>query len=64
MLPHPWFNPLYRRILTCAFCALWCAVEFWKAPGSIWAILAAGFTAWTLFDFFLARNYPVKPREN
>ena len=25
------------------------------------AMLAAGFTAWTLWDFFFARNYPVKP---
>ena len=49
MLPHPWFNPLYRRLLTTVFCAVWLAIELWKAPSSIWTILAAGFTAWTVF---------------
>jgi len=61
MLPHPWFNAPHRRVLTCAFCAIWFAVELWKSPGSVWTVVAGGVTAWTLWDFFLAGHYPVTP---
>ena len=62
MQPHPWFNPLYRRVLTACVCVIWLAVEAYSDPGSIWSLLAMGVTAWAVWDFFLAGHYPVEQK--
>jgi hypothetical protein len=63
MAPHPWFEPLYRRVLTTLVCALWLAFEAWVAPGSIWFLLAIGATAYAVWDFFLSGHYRGAPDE-
>ena len=60
MQPHPWFNPLYRRILTAAFCILWLGFEAHNDPGSMWTLIFTGISAWAIWDFFLAGRYPVE----
>lgn len=59
MKPHPWFNPLYRRILTMLFCLIWLGIEAYSDPGGLWTLMALAVTAWGVWDFFLAGHYPV-----
>lgn len=48
---HPFFRPLWRRILTVALPAAWAVVE-WSNGATGWAIIflaAAGYAGWQLF---------------
>jgi hypothetical protein len=54
--PHPWFEPLYRRVLTTAFCVSWLIFELFQGD-SFWLILVAAATGFALWDFFLSGNY-------
>lgn len=51
---HPFFQPLWRRIVTVVAPAAWAVVEFYnESPG--WAVIflgAAGYAAWQLFYVF------------
>jgi len=55
--PHPWLEPLYRRVLVTAFCVGWLLIEFRLEPGGLWFWLAAAATAYAVWDFFLSGNY-------
>ncbi len=57
MKPHPWLQPLHRRVLVTLFCAGWMAWEGYYDMGSIWFLLMLGITAWAIWDFFLSGNY-------
>ena len=61
MRPHPWFQPLYRRVLVMLFCAGWTAWEGYYDASSMWFLLMLGVTAWAAWDFFLSGNYTPKP---
>lgn len=54
--PHPWFMPLYRRILTMAFCVAWLIFEL-VGEQSFWLILAGAVNGYALWEFFLGPNY-------
>ena len=58
MKPHPWLQPLYRRVLVTLFCVAWAIWEGIYDAGSIWFLLMLGVTAWAVWDFFLSGNYP------
>ncbi len=56
---HPFFKPLWRRIAIVAVCAAWSVFEFvTNAP--FWGTIAAGFTAYGIWQFFYLYN-PVEP---
>ncbi|MEM9439515.1 MAG: hypothetical protein AAGA73_03630 [Pseudomonadota bacterium] len=55
--PHPWLQPIGRRVGVTVFCALWLAFEVWSQAGSMWFWLAAAALAWAIWDFFLSGNY-------
>lgn len=57
-MSHPWFNPLYRRVLTLAVCLGWLIFEFF-AGEMVWLILAAGASGYAVWDFFLSGRYPM-----
>lgn len=57
---HPWFNPLWRRVAVTLFCVGWTAFEAWNDPAGIWPWLFGAITIWAVWDFFLAKKYPVK----
>lgn len=57
MSAHPWFQPLYRRVLTTLVCALWLVLEAVFAPGGLWFWLALAACAYALWDFFLSGHY-------
>ena len=54
--PHPWFVPLYRRILTMAFCVAWLLFEL-IGEQSFWLVIAAAVNAYALWEFFLGPAY-------
>ena len=46
------FRPLWRRVLTVAFCLVWAVVEFVNgAP--FWGVLFSGMGVYALHQFFL-----------
>jgi hypothetical protein len=48
---HPWFRPLWVRILVVAACAGWAIVEF--VTGSpFWAVIFLGLGAYAGYGFF------------
>ena len=51
---HPWFRPLYRRVLTVAFCVAWLAYESWEQPGSPWFWIVFAFTAYAAMTLLIA----------
>jgi hypothetical protein len=63
-LEHPFFAPLWRRIVTTAVCVVWAGVEL--AAGSIWfALIAAALAAlciWRFFFGFVPRESSERPR--
>lgn len=58
--PHPWLNPLHRRVLVLAVCLLWLGVETYFG-GGFWQLLAVLVTAYAVWDFFLRGAYPIDP---
>lgn len=51
-LRHPFFLPLWRRIITVVFTGGWALVELSGSnPG--WAILFAAITAFAAYEFFI-----------
>ncbi len=57
-MSHPWFNPLYRRVLTLAFCVGWLIFELFVGV-SVWLVLVGTACAFAVWDFFLSGNYPM-----
>lgn len=55
-MAHPWLEPLHRRILTLAVCVGWLIFELFQQE-SLWLLLAASFTGYAVWDFFLSGNY-------
>ncbi|MFZ5962864.1 hypothetical protein ACOXXX_07915 [Thalassococcus sp. BH17M4-6] len=50
-LRHPFFNPLWRRVLTVAVCAGWALVEF-SQGNTGWAAVFGGLGLWAGIVFF------------
>jgi hypothetical protein len=63
MKPHPWLQPLYRRVLVTLFCFAWTVWEGVYDASSIWFLLMLGISAWAVWDFFLSGNYAPKAEE-
>lgn len=62
-LRHPFFLPLYRRVLTTAVCVFWLLMELiWGGP--FWAMLFGALTAYCVWQFFVVfdpANFQDKP---
>lgn len=53
---HPFFRPMYRRILTTGFCAAWALMELLNgAP--FWAILFGALAAYCGYYFFVVAEF-------
>ncbi len=55
--PHPWFQPIARRIGIVIICFLWLGIEIWAAPGSLWSLVAACVCGWAVWDLLLSGKY-------
>ena len=51
-LRHPFFLPLWRRVVTVAFCAIWALVEL-VTGGVFWAMLFGASAIWCAYEFFI-----------
>ncbi len=59
---HPFFRPLWRRVLLVLFCALWAAFELATgSPG--WALMAGFMAAYGAWIFLIAYRLPELPEE-
>lgn len=47
---HPFFRPLYRRVLVTLFCAAWAAWEFYNGE-RLWAYITMGLAAYSAWVF-------------
>ncbi|MBB3951760.1 hypothetical protein [Aureimonas jatrophae] len=59
---HPFFRPLWRRVLLVAFCAGWALVELLVVGDSTWAIMigiVAAYAAWTFLITY--QTAPAEP---
>lgn len=61
-LRHEFFNPLWRRIATTAFCGLWAIWEYSNAE-MFWASLFFGIAVACFYTFFLSWEHVGKPKE-
>lgn len=48
---HPFFRPLWRRVVVVAVCVAWAAVEFVTGT-PFWGVVALGFAAYGAWQFF------------
>jgi len=49
---HPWFRPLWTRVLICALVWVWTVTEFARgAP--FWGILFGAAGAWLVYQYFI-----------
>jgi hypothetical protein len=47
---HPFFRPLYRRVLVTLFCAAWTAFELYSGE-QLWSYIWMGLTAYSAWVF-------------
>lgn len=50
---HPFYKPLWRRVVIVIVIALWLAFEIFKGSGGLWLALAAGALAYAVYTFFI-----------
>ena len=56
MLNHPWFRPLWRRLLISGLCTAWAVAEaaFGSSP---WDWIAFALAAYAIWGFFVTDTY-------
>lgn len=54
---HPFYRPLWRRVLLVIFVAAWFAYEMTLGGDPMWQVLAGGMLAYAVW-FFLVRYRP------
>lgn len=62
--PHPWFKPLWRRLLVLGVCLVWLTVEaVFNRDSPFWLGIAAVVTVYAVWDFFLRGGYRDGPED-
>jgi hypothetical protein len=56
---HPFFQPLWRRIVIVAAVAAWLAFEVFYTRDTLWMSVAAGMLAYGAWSFLI--NWPKSP---
>jgi len=54
---HPWFAPLYRRLIAVAVCLVWLALEV-HAGEQVWGIIALAVTGYAVWSLLIAYRPP------
>lgn len=52
----PWFEPLWRRLLTLGLALAWLAVELVEGAYGIWFYAALAVTAYIIVELFIRRR--------
>ena len=50
---HPFYKPLWRRVVIVIVIALWLAFVLYVGSGGIWLALGAGALAYAVYTFFI-----------
>jgi hypothetical protein len=50
---HPFYKPLWRRVVMVAVIVAWVAFEFYKGDSGLWTTLAVGSLVYAVYTFFL-----------
>ena len=50
---HPFYRPLWRRVVIVAVIAVWLGIEIYRDEGGLWLLIAAGAVAYAVFTFFI-----------
>ena len=50
---HPFYKPLWRRIVIVAVVAFWTGFEYFTGAGGLWLTLAGGMLAYSIYVFFI-----------
>jgi hypothetical protein len=58
---HPWFEPLWRRLLILGVCLAWTIFEAVHDLSSLWFWVATAVTAWGVWELFLSGRYGRSP---
>ena len=58
---HPWFIPMYRRVLVVVVCLGWAAFEFIVSGSPFWGILFGALGLYCAYQFFIAFDPVIKP---
>ena len=59
---HPFFRPLWRRIAVVVVCVAWAVIEF-SSGAPLWAVIALGFAAYAVWQFFFLYSPPAESEE-
>lgn len=51
---HPFYRPLWRRVVIVAVCALWLGFEFLYSGSGFWQVIAAAVLAYAVWFFFIS----------
>ena len=54
---HPWFDPLWRRIVLVCFCAAWVGIEYYFQNMS-WVYITLAITAYAFWSYLIAYKGP------
>ena len=60
---HPFFKPLWRRVVATAACLLWALIEA-SNGATLWALLFAGAGGYLFWQFFVAFDPDQYDNEN
>ncbi|MBO6758817.1 MAG: hypothetical protein JJ902_20980 [Roseibium sp.] len=50
---HPFFDPLWRRVLLVAFCVFWAGVEFYSS-NALWGYVFLAIAAYAAWAYLIA----------
>ena len=50
---HPFYKPLWRRIVIIAVIAFWLGFELYMGSGGLWIALAGGMLVYAVYIFFI-----------
>jgi hypothetical protein len=59
---HPFYRPLWRRVVINGVTASWVGMELYFKAEPVWTMLAVGFLAYTAW--FMLITYPKQPPQN
>lgn len=54
---HPFYAPVWRRVVIVALCFLWALIELLN-DAVFWAILSGALSVYCLWEFFLSQDAP------
>jgi uncharacterized membrane protein len=60
--PHPFYEPLWRRILIVVFVAAWFGFEIFLDHNGMWTTIAGAMLAYCVYAFLIA--YPQSDKNN